>query len=125
MRTLKKQRKREAKQKKKRDAEAAAEASEQQERRRLWESVPQLFTGSDDATGELVDIPSGLDRRRSAISRREIPPAAQKMQMVAEADAVARCVEENFFENATALAITMSLAEGGDSANGTAGGSGT
>ena len=123
MRTLKNQRKKAAKQKKKRDAEAAAEASEHEERRRLWESVPQLFTGSDDATGELVDIPSGLDRRRSAISRREIPPAAQKMQMVAEADAVARCVEENFFENATALAITMSLAEGGDSATGTALGS--
>ena len=119
MRSMKNHRKLAAEQQRARDAEAAADASAREERRRLWEIAPQLFTGSDDATGKLVETPSKFVQRRSSISRREIPPAAQKMQMLAEADAVARVIEEN----ATALAITMSLAEGGDSANGTALGS--
>ena len=99
-----------AKQAKVREANQAAEAVALRDRQRLWDAAPQLYRFASDSE-ELSWVESTYEGKRPATvttqPRRDIPPAALKMQAVAQVEAAARACEEN----AVALAVEISLVE--------------
>ena len=109
-RDAKRQRQKAARQAKKRAANQAAEAAAVRDRQRLWDAAPQLYRFASDIE-ELGLVESTHEGKRPATvatqPRREVWPAALKMQAAAQVEAADRAYEEN----AVALAVEISLVE--------------